>query len=75
VAIDGHSHVDKAKTFIEQVHFAHQTIQEHLEKSQAKYKSRHDKNHVDHKFQVGDEVCLYISKERLEGEGKKTETT
>ena len=26
---------------------------------------------MDHKFQVGDEVWLYISKERLQGEGKK----
>ena len=26
---------------------------------------------MDHQFQVGDEVWLYISKERLQGEGKK----
>jgi hypothetical protein len=38
VAIDGHSDVDKAKKFIEKVHFVHQTVQEQLEKSQAKYK-------------------------------------
>jgi hypothetical protein len=42
-----------------------------LEKSQAKYKTRHDKHRVDHSFQVGDEVWIYISKERLKGEGKK----
>jgi hypothetical protein len=36
-----------------------------------KYKTRHDKHHVDHNFQVGDEFWLYISKERLNGEGKK----
>ena len=35
------------------------------------YKARHEKHHVDHKFQVGDEVWLYISKERLQGEDKK----
>ena len=53
-------------------------VQEQLEKSQAKYKTRHDKHRVDHSFQVGDEVWLYISKERLyinkerlKGEGKK----
>jgi hypothetical protein len=46
-------------------------VQEQLEKSQAKYKTRHDKHLVDHSFQVGDEVWLYISKERLKGEGKK----
>jgi hypothetical protein len=42
-----------------------------LEKSQAKYKTKHEKHHVDHSFQVGDEVFLYIIKERIKGEGKK----
>jgi hypothetical protein len=42
-----------------------------LEKSQAKYKARHDKHRVDHSFEFGDEVWIYISKERLKGEGKK----
>jgi hypothetical protein len=46
-------------------------VQEQLEKSQTNYKTRHDKHHVDHSFQVGDEVWIYISKERLKGEGKK----
>jgi len=46
-------------------------VQKQLEKSQSNYKARHDKHRVDHKFQVGDEVWLYISKERLQGEGKK----
>ena len=32
---------------------------------------RHDKHRVDHSFQVGDEVWIYISKERLKVEGKK----
>jgi len=45
-------------------------MQEQLEKSQSSYKARHDKQWVDHKFQVGDEVWLYISKERLQGDGK-----
>jgi hypothetical protein len=45
--------------------------QEQLEKSQAKYKTRHEKHFLDDCFQVGDEVWLYISKERLKGEGKK----
>ena len=48
----------------------HKKIQEQLEKSQGKYKARHDKHCVDHQFQVGDEFWLYISKERLQGEGK-----
>ena len=46
-------------------------VQEQLEKSQAKYKTRHDKHWVDHSFEVGDGFWLYISKERLKGEGKK----
>ena len=45
-------------------------MQEQLEKSQRSYKAGHNKHRVDHKFQVGDEVWLYISKERLQGEGK-----
>ena len=71
VAVYGHSSIDKAKKFIEQIQLIHQIVQEQLEKSQGKYKARHDKHHVDHQFQVGDEVWLYISKERLQGEGKK----
>ena len=31
----------------------------------------HDKYQVDHHFQVGDQVWLYISKDRLKGEGQK----
>jgi hypothetical protein len=34
---------NQAKKFIEQVQFVHQTVQEQLRKSQAKYKTRHDK--------------------------------
>jgi hypothetical protein len=41
-----------------------------LEKSQAKYKVRHDKHRVDHQFQVGDQVWLHINKDRMKGEGK-----
>ena len=46
VAIDGHYDIDKAKKFIEQIQLVHQMVQEQLEKSQAKYKTRHDKFHV-----------------------------
>ena len=46
-------------------------MQEQLEKSQNNFKERHVKHRLDYKFQVGDEVWLYISKERLQGEGKK----
>ena len=49
----------------------HEVVQENLEKSQAKYKIRHDKHQVDHHFKVSDQVWLYINKERLKGEDKK----
>jgi hypothetical protein len=71
IAVDGQYDIDRAEKFIEQIQSIHQVVQEQLEKSQAKYKTRHDKHRVDHSFQVGDEVWLYISKERLKGEGKK----
>ena len=41
-----------------------------MEKSQAQYKAWHDKHRVEHSFQVGDQVWLYISKQRLQGDGK-----
>ena len=71
IAVDGHSYLDKATKFIEQIQEIHQAVQEQLEKSQAKYKARHDKHRIEHRFQVGDQVCLYISKGRMQGEGKK----
>jgi hypothetical protein len=71
ISIDGQYDIDRAEKFIEQIQSIHQMVQEQLEKSQSKYKTRHDKHRVDHSFQVGDEVWLYISKERLKGEGKK----
>ena len=69
--VDGHSDVDKATRSIEQIQEIHQAVQEQLEKSQAKYKARHDKHRMGHSFQVGDQVWLYISKDKMQGEGKK----
>lgn len=60
---DGHIDVDKSMKFIEKIQFVQQVVQEQLEKIQAKHKARHDKHLVDHHFQVGDKVWLYISKE------------
>ena len=71
VSIDGHNDIDKAHMFIEIIHLIHQQVQEQLEKSQGKYKERHDKHIIDHKFQEGDEVWLHISKEIMQVEGKK----
>jgi hypothetical protein len=59
---DGQDDVDKAKRFIQRIQQVHQEVQEQLEKSQAKYKVRHDKHQVDHQFQVGDQVWLHIRK-------------
>jgi hypothetical protein len=42
-----------------------------LEKSQAKYKARHDKHRVDHQFEFGDQVWLHINNDRMKVEGKK----
>ena len=70
VAIDGHSDIEKSRMFIELIQLIHQQFQEQIAKHQRKYKERHDKHRVDHKFQGGDEVWLHIRKERLQGEGK-----
>jgi len=69
--VDGHSDVDKEARFIEQIQEIHQAVQEQLERSQAKYKARHDKHQMEHSFQVGDQVWLYINKDRMQGEDKK----
>ena len=71
IMVDGHNDVDKATKFIEQIQEIHQAVQEQLEKTQAKYKERHDKHQIEHSFQVGDQVWLYINKEKIQGEGKK----
>ena len=70
VAIYGHSDIDKTRNFIEKIQLVHHTVQKQLEKRQSSYKAKHDKHRVDHKFQVGYEAWLHISKERLQGEGK-----
>ena len=45
---------DMARKFIQRIQQVHQAVKEQLEKSQAQYKSRHEKHRVDHQFQVGD---------------------
>ncbi|XP_059070907.1 uncharacterized protein LOC131861613 [Cryptomeria japonica] len=68
---DGRHDAKKALQFIQKVQAVHQEVEAQLEKSQAKYKARHDKHCIDHHFQVGNRVWLHISKERMQGEGKK----
>jgi len=45
-----HNEKECAKNFIERIILIHQKVKEHLEKSQAKYKERHDHHRMDHKF-------------------------
>jgi hypothetical protein len=50
IVVDGQYDIDRAEKFIEQIQLIHQVVQEQLEKSHAKYKTRHDKHRVDHSF-------------------------
>lgn len=66
-----HDGANKLVTFIQRIQQIHEVMQDQLEKSQAKYKMHHDRHQDDHHFQVGDQVWLCISKDRLKSEGKK----
>jgi hypothetical protein len=63
--------IDKATRFIERIQHIRQQVQEILQKSNAKYKQRHDQHRVPHQFQVGDKVWLHLQKERLTGPHRK----
>jgi hypothetical protein len=65
------SAIDKATRFIEWIQHIRQQVQEILQKSNAKYKKRHDKHRVPHQFQVGDKVWLHLQKEHLTGPHRK----
>jgi hypothetical protein len=56
---------DKATWFIEWIQHIHQQVQDILQKSNDKYKQRHDQHRVPHKFQAGDKVWLHLQKEHL----------
>ena len=60
-----------AQKFLEKISKIHATVEAQLQKSQARYKAKHDKHRVPCNFSVGDLVWLKLSKERLKGEGKK----
>jgi hypothetical protein len=62
---------DKATQFIERIQHIHQQVQDILQKSNDKYKQRHDQHRVLHKFQVGDKVWLHLQKERITGPHRK----
>jgi hypothetical protein len=56
---------DKATWFIEWIQHIRQQVQDILQKSNEKYKQRHDQHWVPHKFQVGDKIWLHLQKECL----------
>jgi hypothetical protein len=62
---------DKATRFIEWIQHIRQQVQYILQKSNSKYKQRHDQHRVPHKFQVGDKVWLHLQKEHLTGPHQK----
>jgi hypothetical protein len=62
---------DKATRFIEWIQHICQQVQDILQKSNDKYKQRHDQHRVPHKFQMGDKVWLHLQKERLTGPHRK----
>jgi hypothetical protein len=65
VAIEGHYDVDRENKFIEKIQLVHQMVQEQLEKSQSKYKTRHDKFHVGLKGKnPSKDRCMEVAKVR-----------
>jgi hypothetical protein len=61
------SEVTKENSFIERIQHIFQQVHEILDRSNAKYKKRHDQHRVQHNFKVGDKVWLHLWKERLAG--------
>ena len=59
------SEVEKTSSFIERIQHIHQQVHDILDRSNSKYKQRHDQHRVPHNFQVGDKVWLHLQKERL----------
>ena len=65
------SKVSKANSFIERIQHIHQQVHDILDRSNAKYKHRHDQHQVQHNFQVDDKVWLHLQKKRLTGLHRK----
>jgi hypothetical protein len=65
------SAIKKSTIFIEWIRHIHQEVQKLLQKSNAKYKQRHDEHRVPHQLQVGDKVWLHLQKECLIGPHRK----
>jgi hypothetical protein len=52
----------KSTRFIERIQHIQQQVHDILQKSNAKYKQRHDQHWVPHKFQVGEKFWLHLQK-------------
>lgn len=64
----------KARNFllsIQRGNYEAPEVEKQLQRTQQKYKARHDRHREQGDFQVGDLVWLHLGKERLKGEGKK----
>ncbi|KAM1724678.1 hypothetical protein ACFX11_023101 [Malus domestica] len=61
----------KAQRLLESVSKVHKEVEEQLQKSQQRYRARHDKHRLQHDFNESDMVWLKLSKERPHGAGKK----
>ena len=61
----------RAEKFIETIRQIHQQVYETIQKSQVKYRAKHDQYKIEKSFKVGGRVWLYLNKERLQGPGKK----
>jgi hypothetical protein len=53
------SEADKENRFIECIQHIHEQVHDILDRSNAKYKQRHDQHRVPHNFQVGDKVATF----------------
>ena len=65
-----HSH-EHDKHFIKHIQWVHKQGHEAMEKDQKKYKDASDRHRVDHTFQIGDRVWIYLSKERFKEKERK----
>jgi len=55
----------RAEKFIENIMEIHLQVQETLQKTQHKYKARHEQHIIEKSFKVGDKLWLQLNKERL----------
>ena len=59
--------MEKELKFIDQIYNFQKRAQEMFQRENTKAKARHDKHHIPHSFQIGDQVWLHLKKERFTG--------